>query len=155
VFFLGMFVFYFCNTSSFLLVVLERPEITLYSRVFVVYNVIMDIVLIPPLGIMGAAIATGSAMAMGYIFTYLMVKRVIPISIPWRATFRTFAYSGVMALAIWPLLASGWIRDLPRLLVVVALGALVYGVLAWRLPVFSHEERAHLNGALRRRVFPV
>jgi len=154
VFFLGMFVFYFCNTSSFLLVVLERPEITLYSRVFVIYNVIMDIVLIPPYGIMGAAIATGSAMAMGYIFTYLMVKRAIAISIPWRATFRTFAYSGIMALAIWPLLAAGWITSVPRLLLAVGLGALVYGLLAWRLPVFSHDERAHLNGALRRRVFP-
>jgi stage V sporulation protein B len=154
VFFVGMFIFYFCNTSSFLLVVLERPEITLYSRIFVVYNIIMDIVLIPPYGIMGAAIATGSAMAMGYIFTYLMVKRVIPIRIPWGATFRTFAYSGIMALAIWPLLASGWISTVPRLLAAVGLGAVVYGLLAWRLPVFSHDERAHLNGALRRRVFP-
>lgn len=155
VFFLGMFVFYFCNTSSFLLVVLERPEITLYSRVFVIYNVIMDIVLIPPYGIMGAAIATGSAMAMGYIFSYLMLKRVIPVRIPWGATFRTFAYSGIMGLAVWPFLVLGWITSIPHLLVVVALGALVYGLLAWRLPVFSREEREHLNGALRRRVFPI
>ncbi len=155
VFFLGMFVFYFCNTSSFLLVVLERPEITLYSRIFVIYNVIMDIVLIPPYGIMGAAIATGSAMAMGYIFTYLMVKRVIPIRIPWAATFRIFAYSGIMALAIWPVLASGWISSVPRLLMAVALGVIIYGLLAWRLPVFTRSEREHLNGALRRRVFPI
>lgn len=155
VFFLGMFIFYFCNTSSFLLVVLERPEITLYSRVFVIYNIFMDIVLIPPYGIMGAAIATGSAMAMGYIFSYLMLKRVIPVRIPWGATFRTFAYSAVMGLAVWPLLAAGWITSIPRLLVAVALGMVVYGLLAWRLPVFSRDERAHLNGALRRRVFPV
>jgi O-antigen/teichoic acid export membrane protein len=155
VFFAGMFVFYFCNTSSFLLVVLERPEITLYSRVFVIYNVAMDLVLIPRMGIMGAAIATGSAMAMGYIFTYLMVKRAIAIRIPWGATLRTFLYSGVMVLALWPVLAAGWISTVPRLLLVTAAGALVYGLLAWRLPVFSREEREHLNAALKRRVFPV
>lgn len=152
-FFIGMFVFYFCNTSSFLLVVLERPEITLYSRVFVIYNIVMDIILIPRYGIEGAAIATGSAMAMGYIFTYLMVKRVIRIRIPWGATFRIFLYSGLMALAIWPLMR--WVDGIPSLLGVIALGGLVYVLLAWRLPVFSREEREQLNAAFRRRIFPM
>ncbi len=152
-FFLGMFVFYFCNTSSFLLVVLERPEITLYSRIFVIYNIALDIILIPRMGIEGAAIATGSAMGLGYIFTYLMVKRAIAIRIPWAATFRTFLYSGIMAAAIWPLMR--WIDGIPSLLAVITLGAVIYGLLAWRLPVFSREEREQLNVAMRRRIFPL
>lgn len=153
IYFLGMYVFWFCNTTSFLLVVLEKPLITLYSRVFVIYNIAMDLILIPRYGIEGAAVATGSAMAFGYIFTYLMVKREIAIRIPWGATFRTFLYSGVMALAIWPLM--GRIDGIGSLLLVVAAGALVYGLLAWRLPVFDTEEREQLNGALKRKIFPV
>ena len=153
IFFLGMFVFYFCNTSSFLLVVLERPEITLYSRIFVIYNIVMDLILIPRFGIEGAAMATGSAMAFGYIFTYLMVKRVIAIRIPWWATIRTFAYCGLMSLILWPLI--GRIDSLPSLLLTVVAGASVYGLLAWRLSVFSQEEREQLNAALKRRIFPV
>ncbi len=152
-FFLGMFVFYFFNTSSFLLVVLERPEITLYSRIFVIYNIVMDIILIPRMGIEGAAIATGSAMAMGYVFTYIMIKRVIPVRIPWAATFRTFLYTGAMALVVWPLMR--WIDGIVSLLAVVGAGMIVYGLLAWRLPVFSVEERERLNAAARRRIFPV
>ncbi|MBN2170435.1 MAG: polysaccharide biosynthesis C-terminal domain-containing protein [Candidatus Krumholzibacteriota bacterium] len=153
VFFFGMFWFFFFNTSSFLLVVLEKPEITLYSRVFVIYNVIMDLVLIPRLGILGAAIATGSAMAFGYIFTYLMVRRAIAIRIPWRATLRTALYTGAMALVLWPFL--GRIHGVLPLLGVIGLGAAVYGLLAWRLPVFDREERERLNAAFGRRLFAV
>lgn len=151
--FLGMFVFYFFNTSSFLLVILERPEITLYSRVFVIYNIVMLWILIPRYGIEGAAVATGSANAFGYIFTYLMIKRSISISIPWLATGRIFLYTGVMALAVWPFM--GWIDSLAKLLLVVLIGAVVYSVLVWRLPVFDVEERERLNTAIGRRIFPV
>jgi len=153
VFFFGMFWFYFFNTSSFLTVVLEKPEITLYSRIFVIYNVIMDLVLIPRLGILGAAIATGSAMAFGYIFTYFMVRRVIAIRIPWRATLRTALYTGAMALVIWPFL--GRIHGVMPLLGVIGLGAGVYGLLAFRFPIFDDDERDRLNSAFGRRVFPV
>ncbi len=152
-FFIGMFVFFVCNTSSFLLVVLERPEITLYSRVFIIYNIIMDLILIPRIGIAGAAIATGSAMALGYIFTYLMVKRIIKVRMPWAAFVRTFFYCGVMALAVWPLL--GWIDSILKLLVAVLVGAVIYGLMAWRLPVFNSEERDRINTAFGKRVFPV
>ena len=154
VFFVGMYITYFLNTTSFLLTILERPEITLYSRVFVIYNLVMDVVLIPRFGIMGAAIATSTAIAMGYVFTYFMVKRVIAIRIPWGATLRTFAYCGAMALVVWLPLRAGWITNVPRLILVVGAGSLVYGLLAWRLPVFTQDERQHLNAALRRRVFP-
>ena len=153
VFFVGMFVFWFLNTCSFLLTVLERPEITLYSRVFIIYNLGLEWYLVPRIGIIGAAIATGSAMAFAYIFTYLMVKRIIRVRIPWMATFRTFLYCGVMALAVWPLL--GWIDSVPKLIATVSLGVVVYGVLAWRLPVFNTEERQRLNAAFGKRVFPV
>ena len=152
VFFIGSFFFYFFNSCSFLLVILEKPEYTLYSRVFAAYNVGMDLLLIPRYGIVGAAFATGSAMALGYLFTFLLIRRTVAIRIPWVATARILIYAGVMGAAIWPL--KGRINGIPMLLATVALGVVVYGLLAWRLPVFNGEERQRLNSAFGRRIFP-
>lgn len=153
IFFVGMFFHYFFNTSSFLLVVLERPEITLYSRVFIIYNIVMDIILIPHFGAAGAAMATGSAMAFGYLFTYLMIKRHVRIHIPWKAVLRIFFYGGLMALVVWPL--RNHATDIKSLLLVIMAGAVIYGVLAWRFPFFNNEERVRLNTALGRSIFKV
>jgi len=152
IFFIGSFIHYFYNTSSFLSVILEKPEFTLYSRVFVIYNIAMDLLLIPRYGIVGAAIATGSALALGYIFMFMLIRRVIPIRIPWAATGRTFFYTGVMAAVVWPL--RGMIDGLSTLLLVVLAGVIIYGLLAWRMPVFNEEERERLNTAFGRPVFP-
>jgi len=149
----GMFVWHFMNTSGFLLVVLEKPEISLYSRVFVIYNIIMLRVLIPEYGILGAAVATASPNAVTNTMSYLLLKRKVAIRIPWLATARTFAYTGIMALVVWPLIP--WVDNIVKLLLVVGLGAVVYVLLAWKLPVFNREERQRLNSALGRRIFRV
>ncbi|MCP4547868.1 MAG: hypothetical protein GY835_15505 [bacterium] len=153
IYFVGMGIFFFFNSCSFLLSILEKPEITFYGRIFIIYNLAMDWILIPRLGINGAAIATGSAMAFSYIFVYLMLKRVIPVKIPWLSTLRTLLYCGIMGLGIWPLI--DWIGNVGQLAAVVLLGATIYGLLAWRLPVFSKEERVRLNSALGRPLFPL
>ncbi len=147
----GMFIWHFMNTSGFLLVVLEKPEISLYSRVFVIYNIIMLRILIPEYGILGAAVATSTTNAFTNTMAYLLLKRKIAIRIPWAATARTFVYTGVMVLVVWPFLP--WIDNIAKLLLVVGLGAAVYISLAWRLPVFDQDEKRKLNDALGRRIF--
>ncbi len=155
IYFAAMVATHFLNTMSFLPLILERPEITLWSRLFLVYNIVMDFVLIPldgPFGgANGAAIATGSALIFGYILSFAMLRRHIRVRIPWGANLRTVIYGGLMALVLWPL--SGFIGGIPTLLLIIAAGAAVYGLLAWRFHVFDAEEAERLNAAMGRRVF--
>jgi O-antigen/teichoic acid export membrane protein len=129
--------------------------ITLWSRLFLVYNIVMDFILIPldgPFGgANGAAIATGSALIFGYVLSFAMLRKHIRVRIPWRANFRTIFFGGLMGLALWPL--AGWISGIPSLLLVILAGILIYSALAWRFHTFDEAEADRLNTALGRRVF--
>jgi len=155
IYFAAMVATHFLNTMSFLPLILERPEITLWSRLFLIYNIGMDFILIPldgPFGgANGAAIATGSALIFGYMLSFWMLRRHIRVRIPWPSNLRTIFFGLVMALCIWPL--SAWIGGIPSLLGVIGIGILVYGALAWRFHVFDGEESSRLNAAFGRRIF--
>jgi O-antigen/teichoic acid export membrane protein len=155
IYFAAMVATHFLNTMSFLPLILERPEITLWSRLFLVYNIVMDFILIPldgPFGgANGAAIATGSALIFGYVLSFAMLRRHITVRIPWAANLRTIAYGAIMALALWPL--SLWINGIGSLLAVIGAGVAIYGILAWRFHVFNTDESARLNSAIGRKIF--
>jgi O-antigen/teichoic acid export membrane protein len=155
IYFAAMVATHFLNTMSFLPLILEKPEITLWSRLFLVYNIVMDFILIPldgPFGgANGAAIATGSALIFGYVLSFAMLRKHIRVRIPWRANFRTIFFGGLMGLALWPL--AGWISGIPSLLLVILAGILIYSALAWRFHTFDEAEADRLNTALGRRVF--
>jgi len=53
----------------------ERAEIILYSRIFGIYNLIADIIMIRWWGVMGAVIATGTAMLFKNIFIWWFVRK--------------------------------------------------------------------------------
>ncbi|MDP6418724.1 MAG: oligosaccharide flippase family protein [Candidatus Krumholzibacteria bacterium] len=155
IYFLAMFMTHYLNTMSFLPLILEKPEITLFSRIFLIYNIILDFILIPmegPFGgAVGAALATGSALVFGYLLSYTILKRHIAVRFPWMANLKVLIYGTVMGVAVWLLLER--VEGILSLLGVVALGALVYLFLAWRFPVFNTEERERFNIALGRKIF--
>jgi len=53
----------------------ERAEIILYSRIFGIYNLIADIIMIRWWGVMGAVIATGTAILFKNIFIWWFVRK--------------------------------------------------------------------------------
>ena len=74
-------VFFFSFVNSFGLPVglvsqlKERVDIILYSKIFALYNIIMDIILIYSFGIWGAVLATGSAVFGKNFFVWYFVKK--------------------------------------------------------------------------------
>ncbi|MEW6428835.1 MAG: lipopolysaccharide biosynthesis protein [Thermodesulfobacteriota bacterium] len=53
----------------------ERADIILYSKMFALYNLVADVVLIHFLGIWGAVIATGSAVFMKNLYVWFYIRR--------------------------------------------------------------------------------
>jgi len=53
----------------------EKVEIVLYSKIFAVYNIIANIILIPIWGVWGAVFATGTASLFKNLFVWFFVRR--------------------------------------------------------------------------------
>lgn len=69
---------------------LKQVKYFTYVRIFAIYNVVMDIILIRYYGIEGAAIATGSTVALSNIYLFYKAKKFINISLEPSAILKLF-----------------------------------------------------------------
>lgn len=128
----------------------EKPSVILLSKVFVVYNVLAILVLVPMLGILGAALAHGTAQLFKNLFIWWFVRGT--------ARWTNLGAVIVASVTIWGcVLVVGYglkfAFDAPALLhmaigaVICAAGWLVY----IRSPVLSRSDREILANVLRGR----
>ncbi|MGH7028212.1 polysaccharide biosynthesis C-terminal domain-containing protein [Brevundimonas sp.] len=123
----GMTAYYFGQAftlgrrTGWLLLAMSVPALT---------NVALNLLLIPRVGVLGAAWATAASFAIGLIACILLGRRILPLPVPWNAFVRCGLAAGVMALAVWPLPAIGGFAEL---MLDASVGALVYGVCAYAL----------------------
>lgn len=90
-------------------------------------NVILNLVLVPRFGLMGAAWATAASFGLGMVATLLMGRRVMPLPIPWESLARCGVATGLMALAVSRLPAIGGFGEL---ILDAGVGVLVYAAAA-------------------------
>ena len=89
-------------------------------------NIVLNLVLVPRLGITGAAVATLVSYSMSAVLFAVVGRHLLTVRIPWRTILRAGAASAVMYLAV------AFIMPGQRLLTVAvraSLGACVYAVL--------------------------
>lgn len=105
-------------------------------------NVLLNVVLIPRWGMIGAAWATLAAFGAGMLLSFVLGRRIYPMPIPLRSWSRIGVATGVMALAVSP----SWLGDGGVVEVVgrVLVGVLVYGGCAVLLDICGI--RAALTG---------
>lgn len=101
-----------------------------------VVNIVLNVILIPPYGMIGAAVATVAAYVVLFVAMWLNSRRVYPVAYQWR---RVVTVAGV-AVA---LTALAWGLDAP-LAVAVAL-VLVYPLVLLPLGFYLPAERARLR----------
>ena len=75
-------------------------------------NVVLNIILVPRFGLMGAAWATAASFGLGMIATWLIGRRVVALPIPWESLARCGVATGVMALVVSRLPAIGGFGEL-------------------------------------------
>ena len=100
-------------------------------------NIGLNIVLIPLLGILGAALTT----LVAYVFTTAAVwyysSRHLVFPIDWRALSKTILASIAMGVVIWNFHVSATIIDVTA---AIGVGILVYGILLLLFKTFSKQE---------------
>lgn len=111
------------------------------ARIFLtmaVSNVIINLILIPPFGILGSAFATVLTDAVGALMYYILLRRYFGFGLKFTRVIRMAAGALVMALVLLPL--KGIIHVIP----LIALGGVVYLAFVWFSGAFTAEEKANL-----------
>lgn len=93
-------------------------------------NVILNLILVPRFGVMGAAWATAASFGLGLIATQLIGRRVLALPVPWESLIRCLIATGIMALAVSALPRLG---GLVELILDATVGGLVYAAAALTL----------------------
>jgi O-antigen/teichoic acid export membrane protein len=111
--------------SSLLLGTERQGFIAKWGTLIAILNVVLDLILIPRYGAVGAAVANCTAQITGVFIGTFYVVHYIRVSIPWRATAAVYS-AAVIALAPLAYLANRTPTGIAILIGAVALGAVLY-----------------------------
>ena len=130
-----------------------RNEIFAFAGFLSIYNLIMDIVLIPRIGVMGATIATGSAGVFQFFlyiyFTYSIVG--IKVSLPYLSLLKILV--NCFPVCFGAFIISYFTPNLIELFLgIIALG-IIYLVTSSMNKVFSSSERTMMNLAIGKNIW--
>ncbi|RZJ37860.1 MAG: lipopolysaccharide biosynthesis protein, partial [Brevundimonas sp.] len=90
-------------------------------------NVILNLILVPRFGLMGAAWATAASFALGLLATMALGRRVLALPVPWEALVRCGVATAVMAVAVSLVPPLGGIVEL---ILAAGVGVIVYAAVA-------------------------
>jgi O-antigen/teichoic acid export membrane protein len=93
-------------------------------------NVVLNLILVPRFGLMGAAWATAASFGVGMVSTWLIGRRVMALPIPWESLVRCGVATAVMALVVSRLPAIGGFGEL---MLDAGVGGIVYAAMALTL----------------------
>jgi O-antigen/teichoic acid export membrane protein len=104
-------------------------------------NLLLNFLLIPSLGIMGAALATLAAFLLHFLLSWYLAARHLPLWRDFRSPIKIVIAAAVMAVVIYLLGKTIDVSPLWQVAILVPAGAVSYVILAMVLGVISHEVR--------------
>lgn len=149
--FLAIWQFNFAYTS--ILYTLEKSKIIFLSSGSSIYNVIMDFILIPHLGILGAILATGSAglILLPYFHFALKKEESVKFKYPWKS-FIKFSLN-IVPLCISLFFLKDFIHNVASLIVILTVGAIIYLGFSCLNKGFEQKDRELINKAIGRKLW--
>jgi len=130
---------------------IEKVQILFYSKIFAVYNLILDLLVVKAYGIIGIAIVTCTAVLFKNIFCYFYARKYISLSFDIKNLGKIASNSLVMAVPIF--LLRNYVQSVISLVIVIMIGVFVYFVISSLNKSFSHEEKRIINRILPKPVF--
>ena len=130
---------------------IEKVQILLYSKIFAIYNLVADLLLINSYGVIGIALATGSAVLFKNIFCYLFARKYTGLIADFKGLAIIFINSLLMGFLLFPV--RSMVVDIPSFILITLLGIVIYFALAYLNKAFSDQERNVINKILPKRIF--
>ena len=129
----------------------ERVEIHFYSKIFSIYNLVGNLLVIKPFGIVGIALVTSSAILFKNIFTFYKIKKTISLNIPWQELIKIVFNSLLMCILIW--FIRSIVDNTITLILTGLIAAIFYSLISICNKVFAKDERNLINRLIGRSVF--
>ncbi len=130
---------------------IERVEINFYSKIFSIFNLIGDLLVVRPFGIIGVAVVTGTAILFKNLFIYLFAQKYIRLSVDLKSLSIISVNSLIMAVFIY--FFRGSVVDVYSFFFVVLGGGLIYLLISYLNKGFSEDERRIVNRLLPKPLF--
>lgn len=106
---------------------MDRPDLTFRAHtVFIIVNLIGNVVLIQSIGVIGAAIATSTSLAISFVLIYRYVSRLVEIKIPTKELFLQAVSAAIMGGVLYSSIQLLSNLQTWRTLALVILGGAVY-----------------------------
>jgi O-antigen/teichoic acid export membrane protein len=137
---------YFLDPIGLVLKSKEKVQYLFYSKIFAIYNLVLDLLVIEPYGIMGVAVVTGSAVLFKNIFLYYFAKKFAPITIEYKKVGAIILNS--LCMGVFLFIFRGMISSIVSFVAVFLGGLVVYLLASYFNKVFSTEERDVMNKVL-------
>jgi O-antigen/teichoic acid export membrane protein len=157
VFICAMFLETIIGTTQQILLVYERYGVIVLARLSALVIVPLLLVLVPPYGLLGAAIAAGVARVLSRAITFAYGLRYFPLRFPWRCAGQVLAGTVVMLAALYPIMyvwgtaqvGAGWAGKAAALgkdLVLTLAGAVIFWAVFKALGGLGEEAKKSLAG---------
>lgn len=134
---LSILVFAFGSVINHIIILVKKTKISGAAwTIAAVVNLGLNILVVPRIGILGAAITT--------LFTYLMAEGILiyysfkefKFSIDWHFIIKSLIASAIMSLAVWSMHPESHLATVTT----VVVGVVIYGVVLFLLRGFKKEE---------------
>ena len=149
---LGLF-YSFWNPIAALLTVLEKPEISFYSKIFMVFNLIAGIILTKKMGITGPIIATAATNFFTIIMQIILLRKHITLNIPWKSFLIINFNAAIMFFALFFSAKFLTINNIFILILYISAGSLIFFAMSFLNKAFTDNERNIINVILKRKLF--
>jgi O-antigen/teichoic acid export membrane protein len=128
------------------LTALNRPNDAFWITVIAASaNILLDLALIPVIGITGAAVATLIAMTLNALGALILLSRVISVKIEYEPVKNIVYASGIMGIFLLVIYFLLSLTHVLAVLVVVIVGAGIYIVVLFKLDREIHDELKNLS----------
>lgn len=140
-------------TVDFIINISERVKIYLFSEIFSIYNLVMDIILISKYGIIGAAIATGTTIIFRSVYFQIMTRRRIhrTLRFPYSTLFRVVA--NFVPVIVFLYLVKMYLSTIFALIGVFFISICIYLITSWFSNVFNAGEKALINKIIGKEIW--
>jgi len=138
---------------SSILYALEKSKIMFIASWSAVYNLIMDLILIPKFGILGAILATGSAGVFLLPYYYFTLKKEgeIKLKYPWKS-FIKFSLNTI-PFCIVLFLMKNFISNAILLIGILIVGAIIYLISSYLNKGFDEKDRELFNRTIGKKLW--
>jgi len=131
---------------------LEKNQYNFYSRIFSLYNLAADLILVNIWGVAGILIATASAITLKNLFIYWKISRLIKLNWDWKGYTKIFINAFASALVCWIFRSQA--QNVLTMLILILISGILYLGFTYLNIVFSQAEVIFINGLFRRKILP-